>query len=127
MPTADVWVWILGAMLTANLTVLTVLGKFIKETYDIAGQLDTLMHGRTGDQKGFVQRAEDSHVDLSREQTEIIEQLNAQGRLANEMAYAMRDVAEAVDKLNGHDIDLERLDRLREYQQTDQRETFDPD
>lgn len=105
--------WVLGTLISTNILVLGILGKFIKETYDITTDLDVLLNGTSKDQKGFVEQSRESHQRLAQEQTELRERMQAQGRLSEQTAYAVQELAEAIDDMNGHSVDTERLSDLQ--------------
>lgn len=111
MPLTDLGLWILGALLTVNLAALGVIGRFIKETYDIATDLDVLLNGPNREQKGFVQQSREAHEDLYATQKAMHQRTEVQARLVEQMAYSMTELAEAIDEMNGHDVDVDRLEQ----------------
>lgn len=110
----DIWMWVLGILISINIGILGFIAKFIKDTYDIATDLDVLLNGTNKEQQGFVAETRAAQQKVADEQEEMRERMQAQARLSEEMTYALREVAEAVDKLNGHDVDHDRLDEAYE-------------
>lgn len=116
MMMASLELWVAGLLVTILITVLTALGSLIKAAYDISTDLKVALYGNTERDAGFIRESRNSHTKLSRDQQNIDEKLQMQGRLLKEMTYAMQDIAEQFDAEENGDASeaLGRVEDLRE-------------
>lgn len=126
---AELYIWALGAILTVNLAALTVIGALLRQTYDIATDLDVVIHGNTRDQKGFVQRTEEMHAEMCQQHSRVQSHLVIQGRLINELTYTLSNIAEQLDDHDDVDVtvDIDRIERLRDLEDEVRRDYDHPD
>lgn len=108
--------WLIGTLVTILIAVLSSIAGILKVAYDMSRDVRTALYGNPSNgNEGFIQRAIDTHNELSDEQSRINENLRVQGDLLTELTYG---VAEIADSLAEHeefetDVNTERIERLR--------------
>lgn len=104
--------WMIEILIAVNVAVLSALGGVIWAAYRVASNLRVVLHGAE-DEGGFIQTTREATDELSEEQAEICRQLKLQGRLLNELAYALADIATELDDADA-DVDIERVKELND-------------
>lgn len=106
---SDLIFWIAGLAVV----VFGIYGAILKLTYDRMRVLDHTLLGTNGSD-GFIANTESNHTELIKEQRELRRTIHAQGQLLQELVYILSDVTEAMDEEDIHDVDVRRLNYLRD-------------
>ena len=104
---------LLAILGTALLLVLTVYGTLLKFLYDRNRSLDHTVNGTNGSD-GFISQQQETNQELMRSQREIARSMRAHGALLQELVYVMQDVSSALDDEDLQDVDMRRIDYLKQ-------------
>lgn len=105
--------WMIGALVSLNVAVLTAFGAVIWAAYRIASDIRVSLYGAE-DEGGFVETTRAATSELAEDQEDIARQLKLQGRLLNKLVYAFTDLVDAMDDEVGDDVDTQHVEDLND-------------